>query len=134
MFGPLGVAATTGASEESSLTPFQRMDSLRIDVKENENNFVVHADLPGTEKADIQVNMHPDGILSIRASRERSQEDQGETWHRYERSFGRVERSVRLPDTADPDGITAGFENGVLTVNINKRAPPDTGARRIDIA
>jgi HSP20 family protein len=90
-----------------------------LDVRETDDNFELTLDLPGIDPKDVSVN-YEDGMLTVSGKREFSEERQGETWHRIERSFGTFARSVRLPRTADPDKIEAGFDKGVLTISVPK--------------
>jgi HSP20 family protein len=90
-----------------------------LDVRETDDNFELTLDLPGIDPKDVSVN-YEDGMLTVSGKREFSEERQGETWHRIERSFGTFARSVRLPRTADADKIEAGFDKGVLTISVPK--------------
>jgi HSP20 family protein len=90
-----------------------------LDVRESEDRWEVTLDLPGLEPGDVNVTFE-DGMLSITGKRGFSKEDEGDTWHRIERSFGTFARSLRLPQTADTEKIEASFDKGVLTVSVPK--------------
>lgn len=90
-----------------------------LDVRETEDHFELSLDVPGLTAEDVHVSFE-DGMLSISGKREFASEEKGETWHRIERSFGTFARSVRLPRTADPEGIEAKVDNGVLVVTVAK--------------
>jgi HSP20 family protein len=90
-----------------------------LDVRETDDNFELTLDLPGIEPSAVSVN-YEDGMLTVSGKRDFSDELQGETWHRIERSFGTFARSVRLPRTADADKIEARFDKGVLTISVPK--------------
>jgi HSP20 family protein len=98
-----------------------------LDVRESEDRWEVTLDLPGLEPSDVSVTFE-DGMLSITGKRGFSKEDEGDTWHRIERSFGTFARSLRLPQTADTEKIEASFDKGVLTVSVPKteQAKPRT--------
>src|SRR5436309_2110060 len=105
---------------------FADKDHERREAAEDRNQadqladaFEMTLDLPGIEPSAVSVN-YEDGMLTISGKRDFSQEEKGETWHRIERSFGAFARSVRLPRTADADGIEARFEKGVLTISVPK--------------
>ena len=87
-----------------------------VDIKEEEGRFVILADVPGVEPKDIEITME-NGVLSIRG--ERRIEDDG-TFKRVERPRGTFYRRFSLPDSADPEGITARGHNGVLEITIPK--------------
>jgi HSP20 family protein len=90
-----------------------------LDVRETDDNFELTLDLPGIDPSAVSVN-YEDGMLTVSGKRDFSEEQQGETWHRIERSFGTFARSVRLPRTADADKIEARFDKGVLTISVPK--------------
>jgi HSP20 family protein len=98
-----------------------------LDVRESEDRFDVKVDLPGLNPEDVTVTFE-DGMLMISGKRQFETEDKGETWHRVERGFGTFARSIRLPQTADPDKIGASFDRGVLAVTVPKseQAKPKT--------
>ena len=98
-----------------------------LDVREAEDRFDVKVDLPGLEPADVNVTFE-DGMLTISGKRQFESENKGETWHRVERGFGTFARSIRLPQTADPEKIEASFDKGVLNVTVPKseQAKPKT--------
>lgn len=99
--------------------------------RQTDDAFILHADLPGVSKEDCNVHVE-DNVVTISAHRQRSKETKKDGWHRSERSFGRVERSIRLPETADMDASEASFKDGVLELKFGKRDPPNR--RRIEIA
>ena len=98
-----------------------------LDVRETEDRFEVSLDLPGIDPAAVNVTFE-DGTLTVTGKRDFASEEQGETWHRIERSFGTFARSIRLPHTADVEKIDASFDKGVLTVSVPKveQAKPRT--------
>jgi HSP20 family protein len=98
-----------------------------LDVRESEDRFEVRVDLPGLDPEDVNVTFE-DGMLTISGKRQFETENKGETWHRVERGFGTFARSIRLPQTADPEKIDASFDKGVLSVVVPKseQAKPKT--------
>jgi HSP20 family protein len=102
----------------------------RVDIKEEEKRFLIIADIPGVEPKDIEISMEK-GILSIRGERKSESKEENERFTRVERSRGVFYRRFSLPDSADPDGITASGKHGVLEIAIPKRA--ETTPRRITI-
>ena len=98
-----------------------------LDVKETSERFEVTVDLPGLDPKDVNVTFE-DGMLTLSGKRQFQEEDKGDTWHRIERGFGTFARSIRLPQTADPERIEASFDKGVLKVSVPKseRAKPRT--------
>jgi len=90
-----------------------------VDIKEDENGFVLHADIPGVDPKDIEVSME-NGVLTIRGERNVEKEEESEGYKRIERARGTFYRRFALPDSADADKISARGEHGVLEVRIPK--------------
>ena len=101
-----------------------------VDIIEEKARFVLRADVPGVDPADIEVSMDA-GVLTIAG--QRVQESYGEDagLQRRERVSGRFFRRFSLPDTADADSISAQCRNGILEVTIPKQ--PQVQARRIEV-
>ncbi len=91
-----------------------------VDIKEEDDRYVIHADIPGVEAKDIEVNME-NGILSIRGERKFEDEESREGYKRVERVHGSFYRRFSLPDGADADAISAKFKDGVLEIVIPKQ-------------
>lgn len=91
-----------------------------VDIKEEADRFVLYADIPGVEPNDIEIAME-DGVLTIKGERSSSQKEESEGYTRIERSKGTFYRRFALPDTADPERITAEGNHGVLEIIIPKR-------------
>jgi HSP20 family protein len=102
-----------------------------MDLVEGEDHFVLKADLPGLSDGDVKIEV-VDDTLTISGERKAEQERTERGWYRIERSFGRFSRSLTLPEGIDPEGIKAGFHNGVLELSIPK--PEERKPRRIEIA
>ncbi len=91
-----------------------------VDIKEEDERYVIHADIPGVEAKDIEVNME-DGVLSIRGEREFKNEEEREGYKRVERVRGSFYRRFSLPDGADAEAISAKCKDGVLEIIIPKQ-------------
>jgi HSP20 family protein len=116
------------ASDESSIVTSQW--TPRVDILEEPERFVLLADLPGIDPADIEVSMD-DGILTIKGERKSETASRTDRFSRLERSYGIFHRRFALPGSADAQGISAQGRNGVLEVSIPKR--PETTPRRIQV-
>ncbi|WP_434026165.1 Hsp20/alpha crystallin family protein [[Pseudomonas] boreopolis] len=117
-----------GDTDESAVVTAQWVP--RVDIKEEANQFVIYADLPGIDPAEIEVQMDK-GILSIKGERKEESKAETDRFSRIERRYGSFHRRFALPDSADPDGITASGRNGVLEIRIPKR--PAATPRRIQV-
>jgi len=102
-----------------------------VDIREEEERFVLQADLPGVDPDDIDVTM-ADGVLTIQGSRQPENTDKTENYSRYERVSGRFLRRFTLPDTANGDEIAAKTRHGVLEISIPKQVRQQ--ARKISVA
>jgi HSP20 family protein len=91
-----------------------------VDIKENEDAYVLHADVPGVEPKDIEIHME-NGVLTIRGERKEEKTEERENYKRVERVRGTFYRRFTLPDTADAANISAKSVNGVLEVRIPKQ-------------
>lgn len=94
---------------------------IKVDVKENPNEFIVEAEIPGAGKDNIHVNI--DGnVVSIRAEISQvDSETKEDKLLRSERYYGEVSRSFQLPSDIDDANSRARYDNGVLTLNLVKK-------------
>ena len=101
-----------------------------MDVVEDDEHFVVRADLPGIEEKDVNVELE-DNVLTISGERKSDAEERKEGYYRIERAHGAFSRSLTLPEGIDAEGISASFSNGVLEVRIPK--PEERKPRKVAI-
>lgn len=101
-----------------------------VDIKEEAERFVIHADIPGVDPKDIEVHME-DGVLTIKGQRHTETRDEREGYKRVERVRGSFHRRFSLPDTANAEEITATSQHGVLEVVIPKQSKAQS--RRIEV-
>lgn len=102
---------------------------LKCDIKELDDRFVLDVDLPGVKKEEIEVALD-NGFLTIAVKKEEGKEDQDNDY-RYivkERRVEGCQRSFRVNERVTKDDIKAKFEDGVLTLTIDKKKeePKDT--------
>lgn len=122
-------AFTSGTSTDESSVVTSRW-TPRVDIKEEPDRFILYADIPGVDPAEIDVQMDK-GMLTIKGERRSEEVRESENFSRVERRYGAFHRRFALPDSADPDAISAHGENGVLEISIPKR--PETTPRRIQV-
>ncbi len=101
-----------------------------VDIREETDRFVLHADVPGVDPKDIDITME-NGTLTIRGQRIAEKKDEREGYRRVERVAGQFFRRFVLPDSADADSISAQSKNGVLEVVIPKQEKVQP--RRIEV-
>ncbi|MBF0435539.1 MAG: Hsp20/alpha crystallin family protein [Magnetococcales bacterium] len=92
---------------------------LRVDIREDENQIILKADVPGMEQKDIRVNVD-NGLLTISGERRFDDEAHKDNYQRVERPFGRFSRTFQLTNTTDIAKIQASYKNGVLEVTLPK--------------
>ena len=106
---------------------------IKIDVKEDAEKFVVHAELPGVARDDIHVQIEGPVVQLTAEVRQHDQKTEDERVLRSERYYGSVARSIRLPVEVDEGQALAKYDNGVLTLTLPKKAQAQGGRRlRID--
>ena len=111
--------------------PLIAPEKIKIDVKNNEKSFTVHAEMPGLNKDDIHVTI--DGnVVTIQAEVKQHDADteDGRLLH-SERYYGSIQRSFALPAAISETKVKANYDNGILTLNLPKEAP--NGSKKIAI-
>ena len=93
--------------------------SFRLDIIDRDKALVVRGELPGVEKDDVEVTIAGNRLM-IEAEREFEEVDEKEEFYRHELGYGRLTRSVALPDEVDPDNVHAELKDGILTVTLPK--------------
>jgi len=108
---PVAADETTG-----SLTEW----SPSVDIEENDDSYLIKADLPGVKKDDIEVTVE-NGVLRISGEKRIEKETgKGTRQHRTERYHGSFARYFTLPRAVEADKVKARFEDGVLSLTIPK--------------
>ncbi len=105
---------------EDSYTPFRTLarDTFKVDVQDNEKEFVIEAELPGVSKEEVSIEMS-EGKLSIGIDRSQELEEEKKNYIHRERRHSSMQRCIYLRD-ADTEEIEARLENGILTVKVAK--------------
>jgi HSP20 family protein len=98
-------------------------EPMAVDIVEQDEQFILTADLPGFERDDIEVRL-TDDRLHIEANREEETEEEEETSRRIrrERHHRSMKRSIRLPSSIDSENTEARMNRGVLTVTLPKQS------------
>ena len=102
---------------ESNLTPW----APAVDIYETENEVVLKADLPDINEKDLDVRVE-NNMLTITGERKFEEKVKEEDYLRIERTYGSFSRSFGLPNTVNTEAIKAEYKNGVLKVELPKRA------------
>lgn len=111
-FFPARSGEDNGSGSEAVWAP-------RVDLAEDEENYLIHVDLPGMRREDLKIN-YQDNQLTISGERRDEQEQDTGDYVRVERSFGHFYRSFTLPKSIDAEDISAEYDNGVLHITVPK--------------
>lgn len=103
-----------------------------VNIVENGNGLEISVDLPGMDPKNVEVTVE-DGVLSISGERSFNKEDENDTFHRVERSYGSFERRFTVPTTIDAAKIEARFKNGVMTLSLPKREESKPKAIKVKV-
>ncbi len=98
-------------------------------VWEHDEKYHLELDLPGMSEDDLDVS-YEDGQLTIKATRRCDRQEGCKVWH-DERLWGETTRTIRIPDSVDPETIEANYRDGVLHLTMNKR--PEVLPKRITV-
>jgi len=103
-----------------------------VDIRENDKEIILEAELPGIDEKDIQLVVR-DRVLSLKGEKRSERDEKKDTYHVIERSYGSFERAFELPDSADEEHIKAEFNKGVLRVIVPKRPEAVKAEKKIPI-
>jgi len=107
------------------------MPQIRMDVKEDETGYAVHADIPGVNKDDIHITIDGNTVSISAETKKLTEQKDGEKVLRRERYVGRVGRSFALEHEVDEASASARYQDGVLELVLPKKAA--AAARRLAV-
>lgn len=105
--------------------------AIKLDVKEQADSYLIHADLPGVKKEDIHVVVDGNQVSISAEVKQNKETREGERLLRSERYFGKVSRSFQLGQDIDDSKAGAKFTDGVLELTLPKRT--ETASKRLVI-
>ncbi|MFA7381070.1 MAG: Hsp20/alpha crystallin family protein [Bacteroidia bacterium] len=105
-----------------------RFFSPKVDIVEKDNQFEVHASLPGLKKEDIKIDLKND-VLTISGERKFQNEQKEAKYHLVESHYGSFSRSFSLPETVNKESIQAEFKDGILNLILPKAEPKDNSLK-----
>ena len=114
-FGGFPTGLREGNSETLTLPDW----SPQVDITEDDQEYLIKADLPEMKKEDVKVVVE-NGILSVSGERKTEKEEKKKKYHRIERSYGSFRRGFLVPEDSDGTKVKAEFKNGVLKVHLPK--------------
>jgi len=100
--------------------PVLKNTSFKLDVKEEGENYIIEADLPGVNKEDVKISYENDHLfIGVEKSKENVEE--AKNYLHRERSYSSMQRSIYLPNL-DASKVKAKLDNGVLKLTLEKKA------------
>ena len=99
-------------------------DTFKIDIQDNEKEYIIEAEVPGVKKEDIDISLH-DEKLTLSIKKEEVLEDSKKNYIHRERKYAQMSRSILLAD-ADDENVIAKLEEGVLRISIPKKEKIET--------
>ena len=103
-----------------SIKRYNKNSQIKIDLHENDNSFILSADLPGYSKDNININIE-NNILTLIAEDKEETSKKTETYYYMERNSGKQTRTIKLPDNINNDNMSAKYMNGVLYITMSKK-------------
>lgn len=116
----------------SPLLSVNRIWRPPTDVLDYPDRIIVRTEIAGVSKEKISIRVK-ENVLLIRGSRQKELENDDCVYRNMELTYGRFERNILLPDTVNPDQISATYKDGFLEITIQKHAAPPDVAREIEI-
>lgn len=101
------------------------MAATPADIKEYPNSYVFEVDVPGLKSDQLKVHVGEDNVLAVSGERKREKDKDVVRYTKMERRLGKYLKKFVLPDNADTDNITAVSQDGVLTITVHKKPPPE---------
>ena len=115
LFGRAPVKKTEGGREAMRVAQWAPL----VDISEDENEYLIKAELPEVKKDDVKVSVQND-VLSITGERKYEKEEKNRKIHRVERAYGSFARTFTVPEDADAEHVAAEFRDGILQVHLPK--------------
>jgi len=103
-----------------------------VDIYEDEHKIVLKLEVPGLKESDLDIQLE-NNVLTIKGERKFEKEEKEENFHRIERRYGSFFRSFTIPNTVNPESVKAGYDAGVLRVELEKRAEAKPKQIKVEI-
>jgi len=91
-----------------------------VDVYEDEHSITLKLEVPGVDEKAIDVSIE-NNTLTVRGERTLEKEEKAENFQRVERQYGSFTRSFTVPNSVDPEQVTAHYDKGVLKISLAKK-------------
>lgn len=111
---------------------FRKWNAPAVNISENDKEFKLQLAVPGMKKEDFKIAIE-ENMLVVSAENKKENEEKTERYTRKEFSFSSFTRRFNLPDNVDDTQISANYENGIMHLNLPKKAEAKPAAREISI-
>lgn len=111
---------------------WRRSFEPEIDVKEEADRYLVHADLPGVKKEELDISV-TGNLLVIKGERKQEKETKEKDYYYSERVFGSFSRTLELPTEVDASKVQAAYKDGVLEIALPKSESSKPRQIKVDI-
>ncbi|MGN1133285.1 MAG: Hsp20/alpha crystallin family protein [Oscillospiraceae bacterium] len=109
------------------------VSSCKTDIKEEDNKYILEAELPGFEKEEIKLDLDGDKlVISAEHSEKKDEKDENNKYIRRERTYESYKRSFDV-SSVDTSRIDAEYKNGILILTLPKKQPDTPVTRRLEI-
>ena len=95
---------------------------IKMNVTETENGYLVHAEMPGVKKDNIDVAIEGNQVTITAEVKQEWEKKEGDRMLRNERYFGNIYRSFKLPVELDESACEAAYDNGILELKLVRKA------------
>jgi HSP20 family protein len=103
-----------------------------VDVYEDAKKIVIKLEVPGIDQKDLDIRVE-NHTLTVKGERKFEAEEKEQNFHRIERRFGSFYRAFTLPSTVDTENVQAGYTNGVLKLELSKKAEAQPRQIKINV-
>jgi HSP20 family protein len=103
-----------------------------VDIYEDEHKIVLKLEVPGMKENDLDIQLE-NSVLTVKGDRKFEKEEKEENFHRIERRYGSFYRSFTIPNTVNPESVKAGYDAGVLRIELEKRAEAKPKQIKVEI-
>lgn len=109
------------------------LNNCRTDIRDDGDKYVMESELPGFDKEDIKLDINGSQLtIAAEHTTKNDEKDDKGNYIRRERTFGSYRRSFNIGDV-NTDAVSAEYKNGILTIELPKKAPEAPVAKRLEI-
>ncbi len=104
----------------------------KIDLAAGDDAYLLTVEIPGVHEKDVSIDI-TGNTMTIRGEKRQEKEEKEKDYYRIERSYGSFQRVLSLPEDVDQDAIKASFKNGVLSVDMPRKAVQKKDVKQVEI-